>query len=172
MVLGMSTVHAVESTMAPPATIVSSTKSLQVIHEDQQPQLNGFVAPSVSPFVDVSTTQLFYKEMAWLASQGISTGWVEGNGARTYRPLTPVNRDAMAAFMYRLSGSPEFVAPSVSPFVDVSTTQLFYKEMAWLASQGISTGWVEGNGARTYRPLTPVNRDAMAAFMYRLDPKL
>ncbi|MHA7271847.1 polysaccharide deacetylase family protein [Arthrobacter sp. TMT4-20] len=126
-----------------------------------------YTPPAVSPFADVSTSQLFYKEIAWLAGEGISTGWAEPNGTRTYRALQPVNRDAMAAFLYRAGGSPPYTPPAVSPFADVSTSQLFYKEMSWLASEGISTGWDEPNGTRTYRALQPVNRDAMAAFLFR-----
>ncbi|WP_133185602.1 CAP domain-containing protein, partial [Arthrobacter sp. Bz4] len=117
-----------------------------------------YAAPKVSPFADVSTNQLFYKEMSWLASQGISTGWKERNGTNTYRALQPVNRDAMAAFLYRAAGSPDYTPPKISPFADVSTNQLFYNEMSWLASQGISTGWKERNGTSTYRALQPVNR--------------
>ncbi|MGK3649730.1 S-layer homology domain-containing protein [Pseudarthrobacter enclensis] len=128
----------------------------------------AYAAPAVSPFADVSTGQQFYKEMAWLAEQKISTGWDEGNGVKTYRPLQAINRDAMAAFLYRMAGSPAYAAPAVSPFADVSTGQQFYKEMAWLAEQKISTGWDEGNGVKTYRPLQAINRDAMAAFLYRL----
>ncbi|GGG64172.1 hypothetical protein GCM10011374_29670 [Kocuria dechangensis] len=124
----------------------------------------AYMPPSVSPFRDVSTTQQFYKEMAWLAARKISTGWDDG----TYRPLRPINRDAMAAFLYRMAGSPAYTPPRVSPFRDVSTTQQFYKEMAWLAARGISTGWTEADGSRTYRPLQPINRDAMAAFLYRM----
>ena len=134
---------------------------------DAEAALGAYVPPAVSPFADVATSQQFYKEMAWLSGQGISTGWVDGNGVRTYRPLQAISRDAMAAFLYRLAGSPEYTAPSVSPFADVSTNQQFYKEMAWLSEQGISTGWVDGNGLRTYHPLDSINRDAMAAFLYR-----
>lgn len=127
-----------------------------------------FVPPAVSPFKDVLTTQQFYREMAWMADAGISKGWVEADASVTYRPLTPINRDAMAAFLYRIAGSPQYTPPVTSPFKDVSTTQQFYKEMAWLAEKGISSGWTEGDGSKTYRPLTPINRDAMAAFLYRL----
>ncbi len=35
-------------------------------------------------------------------------------------------------------------------------------------AKGISKGWSDD----TYRPLQPVARDAMAAFMYRLDQQL
>ncbi|MCU1574375.1 MAG: peptidase and in, kexin, sedolisin [Micrococcaceae bacterium] len=127
-----------------------------------------YTPPAKSPFADVSTDQQFYKEMAWLASKKISTGWVDGSGKRTFRPLQPVDRQTMAAFLYRFSGSPKYTAPVKSPFSDVSTKQAFYKEMSWLAAKKISTGWTEANGKRTFRPSDDVARDAMAAFMYRL----
>ena len=127
----------------------------------------AFTPPASSPFTDVPATSQFYKEITWLAAQGISTGWTEADGSKTYRSLTPVNRDAMAAFMYRLAGKPAFTPPASSPFTDVPATSQFYKEITWLAAQGISTGWTEADGSKTYRPLTAVNRDAMAAFMYR-----
>ncbi|CAN7492768.1 S-layer homology domain-containing protein [Arthrobacter sp. LjRoot14] len=127
-----------------------------------------YSAPYYSWFADIAPGTQFYKEINWLAEYGISGGWDEGNGQYTYRPLTPVKRDAMAAFLYRLMGKPAFTPPATSPFVDVSTSNQFYKEITWLASLKISTGWDEGNGKFSYRPLNPVNRDAMAAFMYRL----
>jgi hypothetical protein len=130
-----------------------------------------FQAPATSPFADVAKSQQFYNEMAWLAAARVSTGWAEANGTKTYRALQPVNRDAMAAFMYRLSGEPSYTPPAVSPFSDIATSQQFYKEMAWLSSTGISTGWQEANGTKTYRATQPVNRDAMAAFLYRLAGK-
>ncbi|MDQ0213589.1 hypothetical protein J2S92_004298 [Arthrobacter bambusae] len=103
-----------------------------------------------------------------MSEKGISTGWTEPGGARSYRPLTSINRDAMAAFLYRMAGSPAYTPPAVSPFTDASTSQPFYKEMAWMSEKGISTGWTEPGGARSYRPLTSINRDAMAAFLYRM----
>ena len=65
--------------------------------------------------MDVATTNQFYKEIAWLHSSGISTGWARGDGTFEFRPLAPIARDAMAAFLYRAAGSPEFTAPTVSP---------------------------------------------------------
>ncbi len=117
-------------------------------------------------FRDVTPTTQFYKEIEWLSAQGISTGWDVGNGVKEFRPVQPVARDAMAAFLYRLYGKPAFTAPTRSPFVDVPRGTQFYLEMSWLASTGISTGWVFPTGAE-FRPLQPVNRDAMAAFMHR-----
>lgn len=96
----------------------------------------------------------------------MSTGWTADN---TYRPYEPVNRDAMAAFMYRLAGKPSFTAPSTSPFKDVTPKSQFYKEITWLASTGVSTGWTADN---TYRPHWNIARNAMAAFMYRFDSRV
>ena len=126
--------------------------------------------PSAPVFKDVAPGAQFSTEISWLASRGISTGWDEGNGSTSYRPLTPVNRDAMAAFMYRLANKPAFTPPAVSPFEDMTTSTQFYKEVTWLADRKISTGWTNGS-VSSYRPVTSVNRDAMAAFLYRLAGK-
>lgn len=103
---------------------------------------------------------------------GYSTGWVEADGSRTFRPVTPINRDAMAAFMYRYAGSPQ-VPSGTNRFTDVTPTSTeFYDEIMWLANSGISTGWPEANGTYSFRPGQPVARDAMAAFIYRLNDTL
>jgi hypothetical protein len=110
-------------------------------------------------FTDVPYDSQFADEISWLADSGVTTGYPDG----TFRPLGTVNRDAMAAFLYRFAGSPEFTPPAVSPFSDVPTSSQFYTEIAWLADSGVSTGYPDG----TFRPLGTVNRDAMAAFLYR-----
>ncbi|WP_235866326.1 ExeM/NucH family extracellular endonuclease [Serinibacter arcticus] len=127
----------------------------------------GYVAPEVSPFTDVATDNLFYTEIAWLAEQKISTGWVAADGTAQFRPLEPINRDAMAAFLYRLADSPEHEAPAVSPFSDVTPGDQFYSEITWLAENGITRGWVGNDGSKQFQPLTPIARDAMAAFLFR-----
>ncbi|NLH70298.1 MAG: S-layer homology domain-containing protein [Brooklawnia sp.] len=121
----------------------------------------AFDAPATSPFTDITPSTPFYKEMTWMHSEGIATGYEDG----TFRPWDPVNRDAMAAFMYRFKGSPSYTPPATSPFTDVATSDQFFTEMAWLRSTGVSTGWPDGS----YRPVEPVMRDAMAAFLYRLN---
>lgn len=125
------------------------------------------VVEDVVSFADVPESSLFYKEISWLASEGISTGWDVGGGVRQYRPLTSIARDAMAAFLYRKAGSPTYTPPGTSPFTDMSPGAAFYKEITWLASKGISTGWDVGGGKREYRPWKPIARDAMAAFLFR-----
>jgi hypothetical protein len=126
----------------------------------------AFSQPSKSPFVDVPTDYVFYKEITWLASTGVSTGWLVGSNVE-FRPTAPVTRDVMAAFLYRFAGAPAFTAPPTSPFVDVSQDHPFFKDMSWLASTKISTGWAT-DGIAEFRPSAPVTRDVMAAFLDRL----
>ncbi len=127
----------------------------------------------LNPFTDVAsmtslaTYSVFANDIAWLASAGITQGWEVGDRTRVYRPFESVTRDVMAAFLYRLAGSPDFSAPSISPFADVQVGQVFYKEISWLAAEGISEGWQEG-ATRVFRPAQPVSRDVMAAFLYRM----
>jgi hypothetical protein len=127
-----------------------------------------FTAPEASPFVDVSTSHAFYKEIAWLASTGISAGWTTEVGVE-FRPRAAVTRGVMSAFLYRFAGEPSFIAPATSPFADVSSSGPFHKEVAWLAAQGISTGWTLSDGQRVYRPADDVTRDQMSAFLNRLN---
>lgn len=117
------------------------------------------ILPETSPFKDVDSSFPFYKEIVWMHQQGITTGYWDG----TFRPHDPVNRDAMAAFFYRYAQAPAYMAPVNSPFSDVKNSDAFYKEIAWLKQQGITTGWPDG----TYHPGEAIHRDAMAAFVYR-----
>ncbi len=118
------------------------------------------ISASLSLFRDVVPGGLvFYKEITWLSATGVTTGWPDGR----FGPFGAVNRDQMAAFLYRLAGSPAFTPPTISPFLDVPTSHVFYKEIAWMADTGISTGWDDG----TFRPFESIKRDATAAFLYR-----
>lgn len=119
----------------------------------------GFEPPTTPTFTDVPVDNPFFAEIEWLASTGVTTGYADG----TFQPWAPVDRSAMAAFLYRFAGSPSYVPPAISPFTDLTPTSPFYKEICWLASTGITTGYSD----QTFRPWDDVNRGAMAAFLYR-----
>ena len=123
--------------------------------------------PVAWTFKDVSSSVAHSGDINWLASAGVSTGWAESDGTRTFRPYWNVARADMAAFLYRLAGSPGYTAPSTSPFKDVNPSTAHYKEICWLAEKGISEGW-SVSGGREFRPYASVARCDMAAFLYRL----
>ncbi|GAB3551112.1 hypothetical protein GCM10027404_19620 [Arthrobacter tumbae] len=130
--------------------------------------VTSYTPPKQSPFRDVSTAHPFYRQIAWMESSGLSTGWTDGR----YRPDQPINRDAMAAFLHRfasefcdIGAAASYSLPSSRSFTDVTRADAFALEMSWMKQESISTGWSDG----TYRPLDPITREAMAAFVKRLD---
>ncbi|GAA1751958.1 5'-nucleotidase C-terminal domain-containing protein [Aeromicrobium alkaliterrae] len=118
-----------------------------------------------SQFSDVAAGHVFKAHIKWLADQGVTTGYADG----TFRPSAPVLREQMAAFLYRLAGSPLVVLPETSPFADIPTTHTFYKEIVWLASTNVTTGYEEADGTTTFKGSQPVLREQMAAFLFRFD---
>lgn len=116
---------------------------------------------SQQSFKDVKTNNLFYNEIEEMAANKITTGWSDG----TYRPLNNVNRDALIVFIYRSMGSPKYTAPKKSPFIDVSTSNVYYKEISWAYSKGIVKGVSTSKGLK-FNPTTPATRSDMAEFLY------
>lgn len=112
-------------------------------------------------FTDVTAGNPFCGAIEWLAAEGIANGWPDG----TFRPSEPVSREATAAFLYRelLGDAAPIVPATCGTFGDVTSGSPFCTEIEWMAASGISTGWSDG----TFRPGLSVERQAMAAFLFR-----
>lgn len=131
-------------------------------------------APSESDmhmFTDVSWSTPHAKEIWWLAHEGISVGWTEPNGSRTFRGTDSVKRQDMAAFMHKLAGVYGPTSGAGVTFADVTPATPHYADILWLAKTGVSSGWKESDGRVTFRGMDPVKRQDMAAFLYRLAGK-
>lgn len=114
--------------------------------------------PPPNGFTDVAAQD--QDAVDWMTAVDITTGYPEDN---TFRPLTQLNRQQLAAFLYRLAGRPPFTPPPTLTFKDVKKTHAFYDEIEWLATQGITTGYPDG----TFRSNVQLNRQQVAAFLYR-----
>ncbi len=118
-------------------------------------------------FVDVDEETSHRAEVEWLAANGVSKGWDNGDGTFEFRPYATVKRADMAAFLYRLAGEPEFDAKDVA-FADVDEKTPHRDAILWLASEGISTGYKGADGKAEFRPYAEIARCDMAAFLYRM----
>ncbi|WP_449283287.1 FG-GAP-like repeat-containing protein [Leucobacter sp.] len=132
--------------------------------------LKTYRAPSASPFRDVGVSHKFYREIAWMRSSGLSTG-IKTSSGTVYDASSSVSREAMAAFLYRLEKPSGYRPPTTSPFADVPTSHKFYREIAWMHETGLSTGIKQRSGKPKYAPKDAVSREAMAAFLYRLETR-
>ncbi|MBV7362989.1 S-layer homology domain-containing protein [Actinomycetaceae bacterium TAE3-ERU4] len=115
--------------------------------------------PQTHPFWDTGDWFPFEGEIAWARKKGIARGYFDFS----FRPETLITRQALAAFFYRLAGSPNFTPPPKPTFRDVGPQDPFYKEIEWMSKTGISTGWND----KTFRPGLPLQRNALAAFIKR-----
>ncbi|MCG2801777.1 MAG: S-layer homology domain-containing protein [Cellulomonas sp.] len=108
-------------------------------------------AVAASDPVDVASSSPFYADVQWLVSAGVTKPGTDGR----FGPGDPVQRAAMAAFLYRSAGSPAFTAPTSSPFTDVASADAFYAEMAWLASTGVTKPGADGRFGPNDHHLAP-----------------
>lgn len=117
-------------------------------------------------FSDVDGRTSHYGDIMWLADRGISSGFPDG----TFRPYDNIARCDMAAFLYRLADEPPYdvTDEDTSAFSDVGQSTPHLKEVCWLASEGISTGFPD----KTFRPYESIARCDMAAFLHRLNDRV
>ena len=131
-----------------------------------------------SVFIDVNRETFHSGDIAWLAGNGISGGWDNTDGTKSFKPLAKVTRCDMAAFLFRLAKNWGVVDESWSAsdevkatFSDVDESTFHAREVWWLASEGISGGWDVAGGKKEFRPNATVKRQDMAAFLFRLAKK-
>lgn len=113
-------------------------------------------------FPDVPPGSLFFDDITWLTDEEITTGFSDGS----FGPVLPISRQSMAAFLFRYANpgaSDPTCAPEDAVFPDVASNHPFCGVIAWLADSGITTGFPDG----TFRPLEPISRQSMAAFLFR-----
>ncbi|MCC5953558.1 MAG: S-layer homology domain-containing protein [Acidimicrobiia bacterium] len=137
------------------------------------------------PFTDVELSNPFCGEIQWMKDMGLTTGFPDGS----FGIANPISRQAMAAFLYRLSVHDHDhsgengdngheghsarttgeipIAPecTTAPFPDVPVANPFCGEIKWLVDAGITQGFADGE----FKPTNPVSRQAMAAFLFRYD---
>lgn len=112
-------------------------------------------------FTDVPVGHPFCGAIEWLGGSGITTGYADG----TFRPGANVTREAMAAFLYRGFVDPTIPTCTAGPrtFTDVGTAHPFCGAVEWLYTSNLTTGWPD----HTFRPAASIERQAMAAFLFR-----
>lgn len=77
----------------------------------------------------------------------------------------------MAAFLKRLSdyqGKSSKVTSATSSFFNDLQADAHPDEILWLAGAGVTTGWDNANGTKSFKPYETVKRCDMAAFLHRM----
>lgn len=114
---------------------------------------------------DLSVTNPHGRDFVWIADNGISTGYNNGDGTASFQGMTPVYRQDMVVFLHRmakLGGFADRVTPS-SAFAGDSSVTSHADDVAWLAGAQITTGYPDG----TFQGMWSTYRQDMAAFLHR-----
>jgi titin len=125
------------------------------------PGPGGSSAPLFLGWIDVPADHPFVVDIAWMASARLAGGFPDG----TYQPTRVVTRQALAAFLYRLAGSPEGPDPACTEqlFRDVIVTNPFCGEITWAYEAGIVSGFPD----QTFHPDAKILRQEVAAMLWR-----
>jgi hypothetical protein len=92
-------------TFAPKATLSREAMAAFIYRYVNSKTPQNFTAPKTSVFSDMKDGDKFYREAAWMKAKGLSTGIKNpAGGLPSYAPKADLSREAMAAFLYRLSG--------------------------------------------------------------------
>ena len=147
-----------------------SYSSVNVIHVTANGQnWTNYNSLLEKPFFEdvIDPTSTFYRAIQYMGTQSISTGTPNPPLKPLYNPTNSVSRQAMASFLFKLSGA-TFSPPVTPTFADVDNSNPFYTAIEWMATLGISTGTSQGAGLKPlYKPTDPVSRQAMATFLSR-----
>ena len=121
----------------------------------------SYSPPRTPTFTDMPSSRGLFASVEWLVAEGIT----KGVGSGRFDPLGSIQRQHMAAFLFRMSGDTGYKPPATSAFSDVPTSHPFYREISWLAQRDIS----RGVGGGRFDTESPVERQHMAAFLHRFD---
>ncbi len=116
-------------------------------------------AGAVDEFGDVETGRWYTEPIAWLVSEGITTGTSDG----CFSPYTQVSRGQVVTFLFRLDQS-RGNEPVLTehPFADV---QHDYQQapVGWAFASGVTTG----TGPTTFSPDSSITRGDFAVLLWR-----
>ena len=109
------------------------------------------------PFIDVAENAYYYNAVAWAVRNGITSG----TSATTFGPDDKCTRAQVVTFLWRAAGSPE-PQSTANPFVDVSSSDWFYKSVLWAKENGITSGM----DASHFGPNESCTRAQVVTFLY------
>ena len=108
-------------------------------------------------FVDVPSTEYYYKPVQWAVENGIT----DGIGNNKFAPDGTCTRGQVVTFLWRAAGKPT-VSANVS-FTDVKADEYYYEAVKWAVANGIT----QGVGGNKFAPNDTCTRGQVVTFLHR-----
>ncbi len=125
----------------------------------EQPAVNPPVEKPENPFVDVKSSDWFYDAVLWAVNQHPPI--TSGTDATHFSPYLDCSRAQVVQFLYNAAGNP---APksSTNPFVDVKSSDWYYKAVLWAVENNITAG----TDATHFSPSKACTRTEVVQFIW------
>jgi len=114
-----------------------------------------------NPFIDVKTSDWFYKNVEYVHTNGLFAG----TSANTFDPQMQMTRGMIVTVLWRLAGEPN---AGNSSFSDIPTGAYYEKATAWAAQMGI----VNGIGDNKFAPDANITRQDLCVILYNYSSKM
>lgn len=108
------------------------------------------------PFTDVEKDQWYYQAVRYAYFNDL----MAGTGNNKFEPITVLDRATVVQLLYNLEGQPE-VKELTDKFTDVGS-QWYATAISWAVENNVVAGYED----ETFRPETPVSREAFAQMLY------
>ena len=115
---------------------------------------------SANPFEDIYESDDYYEAVLWAyyASPQVTNGMDETH----FGPQLTVTRGQAVTFLWRSQGCPEPISLN-NPFVDVPSSEYYYKPILWAVENGIT----KGVDATHFKPMDTLSTQHIVTFLYR-----
>lgn len=107
-------------------------------------------------FADVDVTQWYHGAVDFVLEKKLMSGYANGN----FGPNDNLARAQLTQILYSLAGKPEIT--ETMDFPDVSEAEWYADAVKWAASEGIVSGYGNGN----FGPNDPITREQLAVMLW------
>lgn len=115
------------------------------------------LAISAEQFIDVTTDDWFYEDVAFVSAKG----YFQGTSDTTFSPNMTMTRAMFVTVLSRMDNAD--VDNGISVFTDVPAGMWYTGAVNWAVSNNI----VVGNGNNMFAPEQPITREQMCVIMAR-----
>ena len=117
------------------------------------------------PYPDVKRSDWYYNSVEYVHQKGLMNGYTAGTDKGKFGPNDQITRGQIVTILYRREGSP--LVSGGWTFKDTGMYDYYNNAIKWAASNGIVTGYTDGENEGKFLPDNPITREELALILKR-----
>ncbi len=139
---------------------INGTPAMFFLYDGKISLQTYFFLSEENPFIDVSSADYYYEAVMWAYHSDPQV--TNGVSDDKFGPERNVTRGQTVTFLWRAMGCPE-PKSTKNPFVDVKSSDYFFKAVLWAVEKGITNGTDETH----FSPKKTCSTAHIITFLYR-----